>query len=125
MEVKNVLGAILPIGIRGKEKVEKTIKSDSTSADRDANGQMASGGDQQHREPMSEEQLKKAIEHLKSHAVVKDQNLTVQLLESEGKKFVLIKEPSGKTIRRIPESELWTLQVVKDNEKGQLLQKTA
>lgn len=123
MDVKNVLGAVVPI-IRGKERVEKTIKSDAT-ADRDANGQMASGGDQQQHPPMSDEQLKKAIEHLKAHAVVKEQNLTVQLYEAEGRKFVLIKEPSGKIVRRIPEAELWTLQVVKDNEKGQLLQKTA
>jgi uncharacterized FlaG/YvyC family protein len=124
MDVKNVLGGVTPINIRGKEKVEKTIKSDSTS-DRDANGQMASGGDQQQHPPMTDEQLKKAIEHLKAHAVVREQNLSVQLYEIEGKKFVLIKEPSGKVVRRIPESELWTLQVVKDNEKGQLLQKTA
>jgi uncharacterized FlaG/YvyC family protein len=125
MDIKGVLKAILPIDVRAKENVQKAIKSESTT-DRDANGQTASGdqGQEQHG-PMSEEQLKKALEHLKGLAVVKDNNLTVQLTEAEGKKFVLIKEPNGKVVRRIPESELWSLQIVKDTEKGQLLRKTA
>lgn len=125
MDIKNVLNAILPIGVNPKSKVEKTIKTDSTT-DRDANGQM--GYDQQgekEKPPMTDEQLKKAMDHLKNLAVVKDHNLSVVLTELEGKKFVLIKEPSGKVVRRIAEAELWTLQVVKDTEKGQLLRKTA
>lgn len=126
MDIKGVLKAVLPIDVRAKSNVEKTIKTDNT-ADRDANGQMAQDGQQKEKEhpPMSEEQLKKALEHLKNLAVVKDNNLTVQLTQKDGKNFVLIKEPTGKVVRNIPESELWTLQVVKDTEKGQLLRKTA
>ena len=125
MDIKNIMRTVLPSGLRGAEKVEKTIKSESAT-DRDANGQMASGGDeQQHREPMSDEQFEKALEHLKNLSAVKDRNLYVEKHMSEGKRFVLLKDPTGKIIRRIPEAELWTLQVVKDSEKGQLLSKTA
>lgn len=126
MDIKNVLKTVLPMGVNPKTKVEKAIKTDSTT-DRDANGQAAYGQNQGEKEkpPMTEEQLKKAIEHLKGLAVVKENNLSVFLTEHEGKKFVLIKEPDGKVVRRIPEAELWTLQVVKDSEKGQLLRKTA
>lgn len=124
MDIKSVLNAALPLHIRGKEKVERTIRSDSATADRDANGQMPDGQQEQH-PPMSEDQLKKAIEHLKSLDIVRDQNLTIELIDSEGKKFVLIKEPTGKTVRRIPEAELWSLQFTQKTEKGQLLRKTA
>ncbi len=124
MDIKGVLNAVLPSTIRGKEKVERTIKSDSTT-DRDANGQMPGGNQEEHHPPMSDEQFKKAIEHLKSLSVVKDHSLSVEPVELEGKRFVFLKEPSGKIVRRIPELELWSLQVVKNTEKGQLLRKTA
>ena len=75
MDIKSVLNAVIPVAIRGKEKVEKTIKSDSAT-DRDANGQMSQGDSEPHHPPMSDEQLKNAVEHLKTLAVVKDNKLS-------------------------------------------------
>lgn len=127
MDIRNAIGSLLPTNLRKKDPVERNIKSDSAT-DRDGNGQMPwqEKNEGEQKPPMSEEQLKKAMEHLKGLPVVKDHNLSVELTVSEGgKKFVLLKEPSGKLIRRIPEEELWTLQVMKENEKGQLLRKTA
>ena len=62
MDIKQALNSILPLQLRAKNKVEKSIKSDSTT-DRDANGQQSFGGGQQH-PPMSDEQFKKAMKHL-------------------------------------------------------------
>ena len=107
---------------------DRSIKAGNTT-DRDANGQAAyDENQQQKREPMTEEQLKKALEHLKSLPAVKDHNLTVELVEQNGKKFVFLKEPDGKILRKIPEIELWTLPVMTESDpqkKGQLLRKTA
>lgn len=101
------------------------IKSDSAT-DRDGNGQMPQQDQREEHPPMSDEQLQKALDHLRSIPAVKDHQLSIELVAGElGKRFVLLKEPDGKLIRRIPEAELWTLQVVRDNEKGQLLRKTA
>lgn len=127
MDIRNAIGSLLPTNLRKKDPVEKGIKSDSTT-DRDGNGQMPQQekkeGDE--KPPMSDEQLKKAIEHLKSLPVVKDHSLSVELVKAEaGKRFVLLKEPNGKLIRKIPEVELWSLQIMKENDKGQLLRKTA
>lgn len=127
MDIKNALNAILPISLRTKDNVSKAIKSDMM-ADRDGNGQMPNGGQPQPQQdpgPMSDELLKKALEHFQSLPLVKENNLTVELVVMDGKKFVLIKEPNGKIVRRIKESELWSLQVVKGTDKGQLLSKTA
>lgn len=124
MDVRNVLGSLIPTNITKKDPTDKIIKSDSTT-ERDGNGQMPFGDGQDQKPPMSEEQLKKAVEHLASHAAVKENNLSVELVKIDGKNFVLIKEPSGKIVRRIPEIDLWTLKDVQENEKGQLLRRTA
>lgn len=124
MDIKNALNQILPLNIRAKDQVQKSIKSDSTT-DRDANGQQAFGENPEHHEPMSDEQLQKAMDHLKGLAAVKDNSLVVELLVVENRRFVLLKEPSGKVIRRIPEAELWSLQILQDDKKGQILNKSA
>jgi len=127
MDIKNALNAVLPPSLRPRDKVERNIKSAST-ADRDGNGQEPYGGQGQQKQhgPMSEEELKKALAHLRALPVVKEHGLTVELTEQNGKKFVLIKEPGGKVVRRIHEAELWTLQTMAGTEKkGQLLRKTA
>jgi len=127
MDIKNVMKGIIPIQLTVKDKVDRTIKSDSTDADRDAHGKMPSGGEQrQEREPMSDEQMQKCLEHLRSLPGVKDHHFSVELVKEKDKRFVLIKEPGGKVVRRISEAELWTLQVVASEEKkGQILRKTA
>lgn len=125
MNIKGLLGNILPTSpLRPAERTEKAIKSDSTS-DRDANGQMAQGGEQEHHEPMSDEQLQKALEQLRNLAAVKEHNWIVELTVIENKKFALVKDINGTIIRRIPELDLWTLPQNGDTGKGQLLKKTA
>lgn len=74
---------------------------------------------------MTEEQLQKVIEHIKSLPIVTANNLIVELVEVDDKKFVLLKESTGKVIRRIPEFELWSLQVMQEDKKGQILNRSA
>lgn len=125
MDIKNVLNQVIPIKLREKNPIAKSIKSESAT-DRDANGQQAFGDDKKNqKEPMTEEQLKKALDHLRSLPVVKDNNLSLELIEAEGHRFVLLKEPSGKIIRRIPELELWSLQIMQEDKRGQLLNRSA
>ncbi|PIS10030.1 MAG: hypothetical protein COT73_11505 [Bdellovibrio sp. CG10_big_fil_rev_8_21_14_0_10_47_8] len=127
MDIKGALNAIIPPQLRIKDGVDRSIKT-GTTTDRDANGQMPGDQQQPEREPMTEEQLEKAMAHLREMPAVKEHNLSVELTETNGKKFVLLTEPSGKLIRRIPEIELWTLPDFSDsepNKKGQLLSKTA
>ena len=130
MDIKNALNAILPLNLRQKTEVDRSIKSSNTT-DRDANGQQAydqQGQQQKHREPMTEEQLETAMKALRDYPAVKEHNLSIELVTQEGCRFVLLKEPSGKLIRRIPEIELWSLPVMTEsepNKKGQLLRKMA
>jgi hypothetical protein len=125
MNIKGLLGNMIPtLPISATARADRAIKSDSTS-DRDANGQQAGGGEQQHREPMTEEQIEKAMEHLRSIPGVKDHGWEVELSVIENKKFIIVKDTNGTIIRRIPELDLWTLQPDSQPGKGQLLKKTA
>jgi hypothetical protein len=125
MNIKG-LGALIPPQVRGVEKVERGIKSDNSSADRDANGQMLAGDEQKKdHPPMDEEQKKKALEHFKNLPAIKDNGWSASWITSEDKNFIVIKDAFGKILRRVPEAELWELQNVRENEKGQLIRRTA
>ncbi|MEK2644237.1 hypothetical protein [Bdellovibrio sp. BCCA] len=125
MNIKGLISNILPeTKVRSVENIGKTIKSDETH-DRDANGQETYSGNQgEHREPMSDEQLEKAMEHLRNLPAMKEHKWTVHLEVEDSGKFVIVKDNLGAIIRRIPELELWTLP--SDNSpRGQLLKRSA
>lgn len=127
MDIKSAINSILPKTVRAKDPTDKAIKAGNTT-DRDANGQTGYGQQEQQHPPMSEDQFKRAMEHIKDIPAVKEHQLSVEAFEQNGKRFVLLKEANGKVIRRIPENELWSLPVFKEKEphgKGQLLRKTA
>ncbi|MGZ3772839.1 MAG: flagellar protein FlaG [Pseudobdellovibrionaceae bacterium] len=125
MNIKGLISNILPNReLRSVESIGKTIKSDQTH-DRDANGQQTYGENQQeHREPMTDEQLEKAMKHLQNLPAVKEHKWTVHLEREAEKRFVIVKDNLGVIIRRIPELELWTLPS-DDSPKGQLLKRAA
>ncbi len=124
MNIKGLLGPNIAPVVRPTEKTEpRGIKSDSAH-DRDPNGQQA-GSEQKDHGPMSDEQIQKAIEHLRELQAVKENKWTVELsVEAKGK-FVLIKDNLGTVIRKIPEAELWTLPMFDPSPKGHLLKRTA
>ncbi len=127
MNIKGVLPPNIPTNpVRTVDKVRGSIKSDETH-DREANGQQLfdqNKGDQQKREPMSPEQFVHFIEKLKHLSSIKEHNWSIDVEVSHGKKFALVKDAEGHVIRRIPESELWTLPMDNDLATGQLLRKT-
>lgn len=124
MDVKGVVKTLIPNqGIQRKEPVEKAIRSENTN-EREGNGQASNGSGQQQGQ-MSDEQFQRALEHIKNHSVVKDNNLEVSIEGEEGKRFIILAEPNGKIVRRIPEAELWSLQFAKEGDKGQLMSRAA
>lgn len=124
MNIKGLVTNIIPADNRGVEKSERTIKFDETH-DRDANGQQAYDQNQQQKKPpMSDEQLERAMEHLRNLAATKEHKWQVQLEVSEEGRFVLIRDNLGNTIRRFPEVELWSLPS-DQTPKGQLLHRAA
>lgn len=124
MDLKGIGKPISPPPVINRGRVERSISSEKSN-DREGNGQAAMNGDESQHPPMSEEQYHQALEHLRQLQVVKENQLEIIEHHSEGKRIVIIREPSGKIIRRILENELWSLKAVKESEKGQLLSRTA
>ena len=128
MDIKSALNSILPINVRAKEAPQKAIKAENSS-DRDANGQASyDQKKQKEKEPMSDEQYAQALKRLSELPAIKEHALVIEPISVDGKRFVILKEKEGKVLRRIPESELWTLPDMLDAKakpKGQLLRKTA
>jgi hypothetical protein len=129
MNVKGLLGNMITTPIRNADgtsvnKAEKSIKSDQAH-DRDANGQQSFGEQKKHQEPMSDEQFEQAQNLLKNLPSVKEQNWQVEKIIENEKRFLLVKDNLGHIIRKIPESELWSLPFDKDARTGQLLKKSA
>jgi hypothetical protein len=126
MDVKSAINSILPPQAKPINPVDRTIKSENAE-ERDGNGQEQYSRQQQDRDSMSEEEFQKALETLKSFPAIKEHNLQIEVITQESSRFVLLKEASGKLVRKISEAELWTLPQFRDGEKpkGQLLRKTA
>jgi uncharacterized FlaG/YvyC family protein len=101
-----------------KETTRDNIKSES-STDREGNGR------QQHGEPerrkLTDEEMKAAVEHLSDLPGVKSNNLHIVVETHNDMRIVLVKEPSGKIVRRIPEMDLLDLTRDRKKNKGQLL----
>ena len=124
MNIKGFIPNILPdTKVRSIEATGKTIKSDETH-DRDANGQESFSQNQEHKEPMNEEQLEKAMEQLRNLPSTKEHKWTVDLEFEENGRFVVVKDNLGNVIRKIPELELWSLPSA-DSPRGQLLKRSA
>jgi hypothetical protein len=129
MNIKTIIGQVWPIGRNtseiSKEIGGKPIKSDSTT-DRDGNGQMPfHQGQGQDQQPMSDEEFAQALEKFKKLPVIKDKNLMVETQIVDHKRCVILKEASGKVLRRIMESELSILLQAQDKDKGRILSKSA
>lgn len=124
MNIKGFIPNIFGLkDVRTVEKTGRLIKSDETH-DRDANGQQAFDDQQEHHEPMTDEQLKAAMDQLQNLPVAKEHKWTIHLELTEGARFVLVKDNLGNLIRKIPESELWSLPQ-DTSAKGQLFKRSA
>lgn len=127
MNIKGLLGSNFFSSAKSVEKTERTIKSDITH-DRDGNGRQDphQQRDSHPQREMTPEEIEKSLSQLKNLGVVKEHKWTIDLLLEADKKFILIKDNLGTVIRKIPETELWTLNLSEDAQpKGQLLKKTA
>lgn len=129
MNIKGLFGQMITTPIRNGDgtsisKAEKTIKADE-GHERDANGQQAFSDNQRQKEPMSDEQFEQAIELMKNLPSVKEHNWKIEKRIENEKRFLVVLDNLNNVVRRIPESELWSLPFDKDARTGQLLKKSA
>lgn len=122
MNIKGLVH-IAPTETKPIERSERTIKSDITH-DRDPSGQQFQGQQEEKRPPMTDEQIEKALEHLRSLPAFKEHKWTAHLDIEDDQRFVFVKDNLGNVIRKIPELELWSLPSSIET-RGQLIKRTA
>ncbi len=128
MDVKNVIRNILPFA---KNPVSETKRRElvqgeaKASADRDANQQDPNHHEDAPKRGLTDEELQAAVQHLEGLAGVKDNGLRIRLEKNDGIPVVYVEDPTGKVVRRIPESELSQIKSRASDSKstGQLLNK--
>ncbi len=108
MDIKNILNAMIPSPGPVKSRMEKSIKTDSSS-DRDANGQRQRQGSGDGRGPLSDSEWVQILQHLKNISAVKEQGWSVERSDLDHRKFVVIKDSEGKVLRRLSERDLSSL----------------
>ncbi len=128
MNIKGLGGANLSQPpLNPVSKIDPTIKSDMAH-DRDANGRQDPNDKKQdqNQRQMTSEEYEKSLNHLRSLAGVKEHKWVIEEETVENKRFVLVKDNLGTIIRRIPEMDLWTLNLSDEVVgKGHLLHKAA
>lgn len=123
MDIKGLARNVIPFpSVQKKEEAKAKSKLDADN-EKEGNGQSSGDGGQKRRN-LSPEEITEAVSFLENLPGVKDNNLTVRReISPEGVTVVYICDRDGKVVRRIPESELSTLNTSKDKKSGHLLNK--
>ena len=128
MDIKGMVRTVLPLvsnGIKEAKEARVRVKTDDAT-DRDANGQQnqSNSEHERKRESLTPEEIDEAKKVLEALPGMKDSSLTVRVMRNaEGIPSLLIVDALGKTVRRIPESEITSITLNRQQKSGHLLNK--
>ncbi len=117
--ISNIKSAIPTI----KTNTRKDVKSQSSDADRDADGRK-SRKEESSRE-LTEEEMERVLNLIKELPGFKKNNLKVRVVTKNHRQIVHIEDSLGKIIRRINESELCQFLDKSLVQKGQIYSRSA
>ncbi len=121
----NIRSISNPAPVLGKENIEssKGIKSEDTN-EREANGQQTFGDSESHRS-LTQEEVEKVLEKLKSHEGIVKSGLIVKHTKENDQNIVKIETPDGKIVKRIVERDLYFYLTQESKEDLHLVNKSA
>ena len=123
MNIRTVSNPIIPIE-NLKTAETRDVKLDVSSEDRDANGKREN--QEENKEPLTEDEMKKVKEYLETLTGLKANGLTFEIEDSSSDlRTFLIKDHNGVVVRRIIEWEMRPLVSDKDKKTGQIFDKAA
>ena len=119
MNIKGIVNNLIPIDLK---KID--LRKTRNTPDRDP--QQGGGGEEKpkHRN-FTEEELQEALKLLRELPGVKINNLQFRVERNNDRIIVFLEDPTGKVIRRIPDTELRSLlkNHLPDSSRGNLLNK--
>lgn len=100
---------------------QAAIKMQDTT-DRDADGRQSSNDKKR---KVTEAEIQKILDSLRSNPGLLANNLTVLLVQENEVRLILIQNPEGETVRRIPEEAFYQLLDSMDLANGRIFNKAA
>lgn len=120
MNIKGVtVNNVLPI--EPKQRVEGNARA-KASADRDADGKREQAGEDAKRH-LTQQEFDESIKALEELPGLKANNLSIKVETKEDCRTILIVDASGKVVRRLSESQLWSATRDRDKQTGRILDK--
>lgn len=104
MNIKGLVSNLIPIDLK---KVD--LRKTRNTPDRDPHQGGGGGGENPKGHKFTDEELEAALKILRDAPGVKIHNLQFRVEKNLEHVVVFIEDPTGKVIRRIPDTELWSL----------------
>lgn len=123
MNIRTVANPILPADVK-RVTASRDVKSENSSEERDADGRRQPN-EEPNKNPLSEEEMKKAKDYLDQLPSLKANGLTIEVSQAGEHKVFLIRNADGLVVRRIVEWEMRALITDKDKKVGQIFDKSA
>ena len=123
MNIRTVSNPILPVDTKRVSNA-RDVKTDTGSQERDADGRRQPNQEPS-KDPLNDEELKKAKEYLENMTGLKANGLQVEIETNGDLRVFLIRNEDGQVVRRILEWEMRALIGAKDKKVGQIFDKAA
>jgi len=122
MNIKGVINSLIPVDFLKRTDARK--RAAQTATDRDPqSGQGDSGPPERHK--FTDEEIEEALKVLQGLPGVNKNNLFFKVERVDDRVIVFVQDHTGKTIRRIADTELWSILKSRGNQspRGNLLNK--
>jgi len=123
VNIRTVSNPILPVDTKRVSNA-RDVKTDTGSQERDADGRRQPNQEPS-KDPLNDEELKKAKEYLENMTGLKANGLQVEIETNGDLRVFLIRNEDGQVVRRILEWEMRALIGAKDKKVGQIFDKAA
>ncbi len=120
MNIKSLTSSII-LPVDPKSHVDAHTRAQA-SADRDADGRREQAAPELKRH-LTDDELADAIKALEENPGLKANGLLVKVESKADCRVILIVDPTGKTVRRLSEAQLWASTRDKDKHTGKILDK--
>ena len=120
MNIKSIINIPHPAELQKVEAPKQEVKT-GESADRDADGKREQ--EEHERRALTDDELQELEDQIRELPGVKEHGLQVRIEASNGSRVMLIEEPGGHVIRRIPESDFLPLLKRQRSQTGKILNK--
>jgi uncharacterized FlaG/YvyC family protein len=121
MNIRSLSNIVTPLNSSSIKEASTAIKSHDTT-ERDADGREPSKSPPRE---VTEEEIEKILQNLKEHPGILANNLSVELVQENEVRVILIKSSDGQIVRRVPQGEFYYLLETLGQNNGRLLSKTA